>query len=160
MIRETIFNLIGQDATGLEVLDLFAGTGSLGIEALSRGASRAVFIDNSTSSINIIKKNLKLCGFDRSGFILKRDLRQGLSINHPSFGKTFDLIFIDPPYGKDLIPDTLTELSINMVPNPSSIIVAESLKEDKLPVRMGSINLFDERTYGSTKLSIYKSEET
>ena len=74
-IRETIFNLIGQDTGGLEVLDLFAGTGSLGIEALSRGASRAVFIDKSKSSIKIIQRNLQLCGFEKSGFILKRDLR-------------------------------------------------------------------------------------
>ena len=74
-VREAIFNIIGQDLSGLKVLDLFAGTGCLGLEALSRGALSALFIDNSQQAIKLIKKNLALCGYQTSGTVLRRDLR-------------------------------------------------------------------------------------
>ena len=82
-VREAVFSLIGQDVTDFKVLDLFAGTGCLGIEALSRGASRALFIDNSIQSIKLIKKNLARCGYESLGFVWKKDLSKGLPRKHP-----------------------------------------------------------------------------
>ncbi|MBW2217733.1 MAG: RsmD family RNA methyltransferase, partial [Deltaproteobacteria bacterium] len=75
-VREAIFNLIGQDLSGLKVLDLFAGTGSLGLESLSRGTQHAVFIDNSQQALKLIRKNLVTCGFENSGTVLRRDLKK------------------------------------------------------------------------------------
>jgi len=82
-VREAIFNIIGHDLSGLKVLDLFAGTGILGIEALSRGAGLVIFIDKSQRSIKLIKKNLAICGYQSSGKILKLDLRMGIPKSHP-----------------------------------------------------------------------------
>ena len=154
-IREAVFNLLGQDITGLKVLDLFAGTGCLGLEALSRGALWALFIDNSSQAVKIIKKNLALCGFENSGFVLKRDLMKGLPSESRLFKEGIDLVFIDPPYGKNIIPPLLKVLCEGEILSSSSVVVAESSKIDKLPARSGRLNLFDTRIYGETKIDIY-----
>ena len=154
-VKEAIFNLIGHDVAGFKVLDLFAGTGSLGLEALSRGASWALFIDNSQQSIKLIKKNLTLCGYEPSGFIFKKNLIRGLPWKHPLMEKKFDLVFIDPPYGKNLILPLLKELSDRELLVPPSIVVAESSKADMLPSIIGELRLVNMRAYGETRISIY-----
>lgn len=158
-VREAIFNLLGQDITGLIVLDLFAGTGSLGIEALSRGALSALFIDNSYLSIKSIKKNLRSCGFEDSGTVLKRDIMRGLPFKHRFFQKGVDLVFIDPPYGRDYIPPVLKRLSDGEILATSAIVVTESLYDDKLPDKAGKLCLFDTRIYGETKIDMYSRED-
>ena len=158
-VRETIFNLIGQDIRGQRVLDLFAGSGSLGIEALSRGALWTLFIDNSRQSIRLIKKNLALSGFESSGHVLKKDLTKGLPRDHPQIKKHIDLAFIDPPYRKELIPYVLSDLSEKDVLLSSSIVVVEASKTDDLPRSKGKLRLFDTRLYGETKIGIYNYEE-
>lgn len=155
-VRESIFNIIGQDITDRKVLDLFAGTGSLGIEALSRGAIGALFIDNSPQCIKLIKKNLELCGYEPSGCVLRKDLTRGLPWKHSLMKKTFDLVFIDPPYGKSFIPPILSELSDREILAPHSLVVAESSKNDKLAVTFGRLHLTDIRTYGDTEINIYR----
>lgn len=154
-VREAIFNLIGQDVTGFNVLDLFTGTGCLGIEALSRGALWALFIDSSLQSIKLIKKNLALCGFEPLGFVLKKDLTKGLPWKHSFMKKKFDLIFIDPPYEKKIIPYLLMELCERDILASPSIVVAEFSKADTLPSALGKLHLANSRTYGETKISIY-----
>ena len=156
-VREAIFNLIGQDVTGFKVLDLFAGTGCLGIEALSRGALWALFIDNSLQSIKLVKKNLALCGFESLGSILKRDLARGLPWKHPLMKKKFDVVFIDPPYEKKIIPPLLKELSERDMLASPAIAVAESSKADTLPGALGKLQQVNSRIYGETKISIYHS---
>jgi 16S rRNA (guanine966-N2)-methyltransferase len=158
-VREAVFNIIGQDLRGLKVLDLFAGTGSYGLEALSRGALWSLFIDNSNLSIKIIRKNLALCRFDEYGFALKRDLRRGLPTGHPMFNKSFDLVFIDPPYSRGLISPVLRRFSEVEILGSPSIIVVESLIEDDLPVSVGMLKLSDTRVYGKTKIDIYTNGE-
>lgn len=158
-VREAIFNLIGQDITGLKILDLFAGTGSLGIEALSRGAFFSLFIDNSRLSVKVIQKNLILCDYADSGFILKKDLRNGLPTGHPLFKKGFDLVFIDPPYGKNLIYPVLKELSNGGILVPTANIVTESFKTDDLPLTVGDLLRTDARVYGTTRIAIYSRRE-
>jgi len=103
-IREAIFNIIGQDLSGLKVLDLFAGTGSFGLEALSRGALSVLFIDNSRESTTLTRKNLMICGYVDAGIVLRRELKRGLPADHPHLKKGVDLVFIDPPYEKRLCP--------------------------------------------------------
>jgi 16S rRNA (guanine966-N2)-methyltransferase len=154
-VREAIFNLIGQDVTGLKVLDLFAGTGSLGIEALSRGALQSLFLDNSAQSLKLIKKNLILCGYEPQGSILKKDLMRGLPWKLSRMKKKFDLVFIDPPYREKLIPPLLKELADREILVSPSVVVAESSKVDSLPVAMRKLQLVNTRTYGETKINIY-----
>ena len=149
-VREAIFSLIGQDTTGLRVLDLFAGTGCLGIEAISRGAIEALFVDNSFQSIKLIEKNLDLCGFESVGSVLKMDLSKGFPGASPLMKEKFDLVFIDPPYKKKVIPQVLTELSI---------VVAETLKADTMSGTLGKLYLDNSKTYGQTKISIYRYGE-
>lgn len=159
-VREAIFNIIGQDLSGLKVLDLFAGTGSLGLEALSRSAQLAVFIDNAQRSVKIIKKNLASCGYQDSGTILKRDLKKGFPLSHPVLQQSFDLIFLDPPYRQDLITPLLEKVSAKGVLSNESRVVAELYKTERLPPTIGNLEMLDSRIYGDTRINIYSNEVT
>jgi 16S rRNA (guanine966-N2)-methyltransferase len=158
-VREAIFSLIGQDATGLRVLDLFAGTGCLGIETISRGAAEALFVDNSFQSIKLIEKNLSLCGFESVGSVLKKDLSKGFPGASPLMKEKFDLVFIDPPYKKEVIPQVITELSVRGTLSSSAIVVAETSKATTTPDTLGKLYLEKSKTYGQTRISIYRYGE-
>jgi len=160
LVREAIFNLIGQDILGIKVLDLFAGTGSLGIEALSRGAIEALFIDKSIQAIKQINKNLQRCGFEAAGSIIKKDLGRGLPRNRAFLKRRFGLVFMDPPYGQALIAPLLKELSDRKMLSPASIVVTESSKIDMLPAELGALQRVNGRTYGETRINIYHYEGT
>ena len=114
-VREAIFNVLGQDLSGEKVLDIFAGTGALGIEALSRGAVSAAFIDNSKEAIKVIKKNLSLCDFELSGRIIMREAAPALSYlkgrreGAAKRPECYDLIFIDAPYAEQELTETTLE---------------------------------------------------
>lgn len=155
LVRQAIFNLIGQDIPGIMVLDLFAGTGSLGIEALSRGALGTLFIDRSIQAIKLINKNLQRCGYEAVGSSMKKDLGRGMPRNRAFLKNRFGLVFMDPPYGKGFIPPLLKELSERKILSPSSIVVTESSKIDTLPASLRELQQVDRRTYGETKISIY-----
>jgi 16S rRNA (guanine966-N2)-methyltransferase len=157
-VREAIFNILGQDMTGIRVLDLFAGTGILGIEALSRGAERALFIDKSEQSINIIKMNLALCGYQDICRLIKRDITKESDFIFLSLKEEFDLVFVDPPYRKGIIPPVLAALSGCGILSGQALVVTESSKNDPLPEREENLLLSDTRTYGETKIEIYKRE--
>jgi len=157
-VREAIFNILGQDMTGIRVLDLFAGTGILGIEALSRGAENAIFIDKSNKSISIINHNLTSCGYQDVSRILKRDIIEGLTFESLAAKGGIDLVFIDPPYGKDIVPKVITRLSICGILAEQACAIVESSKNDRLPESAGTLLLSDTRIYGDTKIVIYKSE--
>lgn len=157
-VREAIFNIMGQDLSGQMVLDLFAGTGSLGMEALSRGAQYVLFIDNSQQSINLIKKNLAFCRYNDSGATLRSDLRNGIPQNQTLLKKPFDLVFLDPPYRKNFIPLILVGLSDLHLLSSGSRVITESWKTESLPVSFRSFEMVDTRTYGDTKISMYIHE--
>ena len=157
-VREAIFNIIGQDLHGLKVLDLFAGTGVLGLETLSRGASSVVFADISLQSIKLIRKNLALCEHQDSGVIIRRDLRNGIRRMHILSKQVCDLVFLDPPYGKNFIPLLLSELSTMDILSNRSRVVAESSKTEILPVSFETLERVDTRSYGDTKISVYAYE--
>jgi 16S rRNA (guanine966-N2)-methyltransferase len=156
--REAIFNILGQDMTGIKVLDLFAGTGLLGIEAMSRGAEEAIFVDRSNQSIMIIKKNLILCGYEHLCQIIKRDIIKEPSIQSLPIKGRVDLVFVDPPYGKDINPPLLKKLSSSGILSEKAIVVAESSKNDRMPESAESLLLADSRIYGDTKIDIYRKE--
>jgi 16S rRNA (guanine966-N2)-methyltransferase len=157
-VREAVFNLLGQDMSGIKVLDVFAGTGILGIEALSRGAESAIFIDKSIQSIELINKNLALCGYEEICRVLKRNITAGSGFESITAGGEVGLVFIDPPYGKDIIPTVLKLLCECSILRRDAVIVTESSKGDKLPEKSGKFVLSDTRIYGDTKIDIYESE--
>lgn len=158
-VREAVFDLLGQELSGIRVLDLFAGTGSLGIEALSRGAVEALFIDHSLKAIELIRRNLKLTGLEGSGFVLRKNLARGVFLRHPALVKPFDLVFLDPPYGKGFIVPLLEALDQGGMLRPGSHVVAQSERKGDLPEVVGNLETVKVRVYGVTRISVFTNEE-
>ena len=154
-VRQAVFNIIGNDISGFRIIDIFAGTGIMGIEALSRGGLWALFIDSSNISVELIKVNLKLCGLSDKGYVIKKDLREGLPQDEKLKKKSVDLAFIDPPYGEDLIQGILESMARMEIMADDSVIVAESTKNNLLPEKIGDFFLAKTRSYGETKIDIY-----
>ena len=150
-VKEAVFNIIQFDVEGRRVLDLFAGTGQLGIEALSRGAKSCVFIDENREALRIVKENLKTCGF--SAPVLQED-----ALSYLRRGERFDLIFLDPPYDAGLYEPVLN--TINLVDNLSDggIIICEARRETPLPELSAPYRKGKEYRYGTVKICVYTKE--
>ena len=147
--REALFNVLASEVKGAQVLDLFAGTGALGLEALSRGAESALFVDKGRSSMDLLHRNVETCGFLDKSTILKRDLTRGLfflQAHAPPAG--FSLVFIDPPYKKKLAESIVRDLGGNNVTSGSCKLVVEFGAKEELPPEIGPFSLFDRRSYG------------
>ncbi len=157
-IREAIFNIIGNELSGLSVLDLFAGTGIMGIEALSRGASFALFIDYSPKSLRLIRENLRICGLSDKAMIIGKDLRKGLP-KIPLKIEGFNLIFIDPPYEKGLISPLLKRLAMEQPFKIPCDIVIESKKTESIPLLIPNFYISAVKIYGDIKISILSCGE-
>ncbi len=123
-IKETLFNILQNDVPGSYFLDLYAGSGQMGLEALSRGANYCVFVENAKSPIECIEKNIKTCSFEKESQIIKMDV---LSALHSLEGRYhFGIIFMDPPYGKGMEKDILSYLSKSSLCTEDTIIVVEA----------------------------------
>ena len=155
--REALFSIIGQEVKGAAVLDLYAGTGALGLEALSRSARQAVFVDNNPQAIQLIEKNIELCGFSDRSLILKLDLSKGLNFLAKQLSETtFSLIFIDPPYRKGLSATMLHEIGKTNLLSLDVLVVAEEDPLSELPSKVKDLWLVDQRRYGETGLWFYR----
>jgi len=157
-IREVIFNIIGHNLSNKKVLDLFAGTGALGLEALSRGAEYVCFVDKSIESLNIIKRNLEITGYKNRASLIRKDLSKSFL----KFKKRFDIVFIDPPYDSGLLAKIFNTLPVKDILEEKAVIVARSSKREVIPVYINYMRLKDLRHYGDTRLWIYnycKEEE-
>jgi 16S rRNA (guanine(966)-N(2))-methyltransferase RsmD len=153
-IREAIFNIISPFLTDGLVLDLFAGTGSLGIEALSRGMGRAVFIENNTRVISILKENIISCQLENQAEVIVLPVTKGLKILR-SRKEKFKLIFLDPPYLSNLAGRTILEISeANILEKDGLVIVEHSSRED-IKSNYGNLIMFDQRQYGQTLVSFF-----
>ena len=150
-VKESIFNIVQFDIEGRRVLDLFAGTGQLGIEALSRGAREVVFTDASKDAVKIVKENLKTCGFTAP--VLQCDSTQYLK----SCGK-FDVIFIDPPYDSGLYVPVLQTINSVDILSEGGIIICESRRNYELPEMSAPYKKVKEYNYGKVKLCKYIRE--
>ncbi|MBI5644183.1 MAG: 16S rRNA (guanine(966)-N(2))-methyltransferase RsmD [Deltaproteobacteria bacterium] len=147
-VREAIYNILPMEFPFRRVLDLFAGTGAMGIEALSRGADEAVFVDSSLIAINIIRKNLESCGLE--GASVHRGEAVSEVRRFARGGEHFDLIIIDPPYNSALVEETLKEIDTEGLLAPGGIIVAEASKRAPVKNEFPGLELEDERKYGDT----------
>ena len=149
-VKESLFGMIQNKLKNSIVLDLFAGSGSLGIEALSNGASQAYFIDNNIELINIIKKNTN--GMNDKIHIMKSDYKSALELFKNSNIK-FDIIFLDPPYKLNLITDCLDIIVNYNLLNEDGIIVCEYENEE---IKNDNLKLIKDKKYGSKKIKIFE----
>jgi len=151
-IKESLFDILGGKVEGKLVLDLYAGTGSLGIEALSRGAKKIVFVEKGRQALQLLTKNLSRCGLSGGAEILPKDVLRAIGILHQR-GERFDLIFIDPPYERGLIQKTLTKLESQRIYHEDSILIIQHDRRETLPEGLGELNLIRQRKIGDTLIS-------
>ena len=149
-VKEALFSIIRFDVANARILDLFGGTGQLGIEALSRGASEVVFVDKSAAALKLIRENLELCGLsDRARG------RNGDSLAYLRSGEKFDLVFLDPPYDTGLLEQALQDIAGFDICREHGIIMAESPADAVLPPLAAPYRLYREYRYGRIKLTVY-----
>jgi 16S rRNA (guanine(966)-N(2))-methyltransferase RsmD len=153
-VREAIFNILAHEVEGARVLDLYAGTGALAIEALSRGASHATLVEAEPGAIQAILQSLARTGLAESATVLRGRLPGALR----TLEGEFDLVFIDPPYADDTAGDTLRELGALLA--PAGTVVYEHGSRYNPPERPGSLALQHRRVYGDTALALYARQET
>ncbi len=159
-VREALFNILGPRLQGAQVLDCFAGTGSLGIEALSRGADFALFVDQSLEAGRLIEANLRStiakpkAAFERLNLAAATTLQPVLRYLPPA--SRFDCIFMDPPYRKGLALKVLTMIDQDDILAPDGLVVAEEQAQVELPRDIGDLHLNDHRRYGETGLWFFK----
>lgn len=158
-VKEAVFNILTVLLDRFDecrVLDIFAGTGNLGIEALSRGAASAVFIDNHRDSAALIAQNIQLTRFGTAGRIIAKDVEVALA-SLAREGAGFELVFLDPPYAKGLAAEALRILGDSPLLHGGSIVVVEYSTHEQMQVCIGQLYEFDKRTYGDTAISFYRS---
>lgn len=157
-VREAIFDILGAQRRFQRVLDLFAGTGSLGIEALSRGAQEAVFIEQGKAAIAALKSNLKALGLGSRCWVIHLPVKKGISLLAER-GEVFDLIFIDPPYGEGVVEETLQEVVRREILSPDGVIVVEHATRYAVipPPRLVIAN---RRRYGDTTVSFFVAADS
>ena len=149
-VKEALFSVIQFDIEGRRVLDLFAGTGQLVIEALSRGAECAVFVERLRDALQVIRENLEACGMTDKARVVNGD-----AMSYLKSGEKFDLIFLDPPYASGLLEQALEEIVRFDICRRHGIIVAESAADKTLPPLAGPYALYREYRYGKIKLTVY-----
>ena len=151
-VKESVFNIVQFDVEGRRVLDLFGGTGQLGIEALSRGAERAVFVDLRKEAAAVIRENLAHCGFTERAQVVQGDYLAYLS----GCRETFGLVFLDPPYGTGLLEKSLSTIAAIDLVAGNGIIVCESAAESALPELAAPYEKGREYRYGRIKIGLYR----
>lgn len=156
-VKESIFNILGKEMEAQNVLDLFSGTGNLGIEALSRGAKRAVFVERARDALRMIQKNLFQCGFSDQAEIIPKEVNRAIGILEAK-GESFDLILMDPPYEKGWVERTLLKLCCHTIYHEGSILVIEHGRREPLPQKTGRWRLIKQRMIGDTTISILQAD--
>ncbi len=149
-VKESIFNIIQFDLEGAYVLDLFAGSGQLGIEALSRGAKHCTFVDSSAKSIDVVKQNLKTVGFEKMASVFCGDSKMYITLSRDKF----DIALLDPPYNKQILDSVLPVVAEKMA--DYGVIICESALNESLPQAAGEFSLYREYKYGKIKLTAYR----
>ena len=151
-VKEGIFSAIQFDIEGRRFLDLFAGSGQMGLEALSRGAESATFIDSSLDSIKICKENISALGFDASSRVIRSDALSFLSL----CGDKFDIAFLDPPYAAGLLDKALSLVCDKM--SDYGTIICEHPPEVTLPEEIKGFTVYKKYRYGKINVTTYKKD--
>lgn len=153
-IRQAFFNILRNKVADARFLDLFAGSGLMGMEALSRGAAELVAIDESRRMVKVIEDNLHRLNFQ--GQVHQADVRSFLD-QLPKGG--FDIIFADPPYQSQLAETVLHRVARHQILANDGILAIEHAREFKMPEESGNLEFYDRRDYGQTSISFYRQKE-
>lgn len=152
-IKEAVFSIIQFETEGRAFLDLFAGSGQMGIEALSRGAKCACFVDNSKKSIETAKRNLKTTKLEAGAKVFQMDFRSFLSMNT----QRFDIAFLDPPYKTGMLQDALSIIPEHM--NETGVIIAENPLDEEILSNYGDFVLDRQYRYGKIKITTFRHKD-
>jgi len=155
-LRESIFNIRASSIQDAVVLDLFAGTGALGLEALSRGAATAFFIDSEIPAVKIIEKNIESCRVTNRARVIRWDIRRNLNCLSPGV-PVFDLVFMDPPYNADLVAPALQHLITQGVLKNNASIIVEHASTEPIASGIAGFVMTDQRIYGKTVVSFLRT---
>ena len=150
-VKESIFNIVQFDVEGRRVPDLFAGTGQLGIEALSRGAEKCVFVDAAREAVRVVEDNVKTTGFESQSRVVQGDSLAFLT----SCREKFALAFLDPPYASDLLEKALKRMAEIDIMAENGIIVCESALDKPLPQLPAPYEMGRDYRYGKIKVTLY-----
>ena len=149
-VKEALFSALQFDIEGRRVLDLFAGSGQLGIEALSRGAESCVFVDNSRASLNLVKKNLEITGLSVNAKVVQSDFSSFAAMCRD----TFDFVFLDPPYAAGILCDAIKAVLPLM--SDFGMIICEYPPEVTIPESVAGFSVYRTYRYGKINVSIYR----
>lgn len=154
-VKEALFSILGDRISGASMLDLFAGTGAIGIEALSRGAARAIFVEAHPASLKLLKTNLDQCGLFGNTEVYPGELRTFFQ-HAARTGLTFDIIFADPPYRDDSASTLLPLLGQSAMILPHTVVILEHPTKHQIPPQVGPLNRVRQYRYGDTSLSLFR----
>lgn len=154
-VREAVFNIIG-NVSGKNVLDLFAGSGAFGIEAISRGAMKATFVDNNLRCIETIKANLESLGIPEDKYNIIRGNALTVMPRLEKEAEKYDIILLDPPYHMEMAKKCLINIDSYDILTKTAMVVAEHFKKDTLDIELNTLILEKERNYGDTVVTILR----
>lgn len=158
LVRKALFDILHKVVPGSNFLDLFAGTGSVGLEALSRGADHVTFVDRFSGATKLINKNVEKLGFSNSTNVCQMETEEALD-KFDRRDRRFDLLFVGPPYGEGLEGDTLNQLGRNKVAKNRGLVAVEVFFKNDLARSYGSLVKIKESEYGQNKLVFYRKED-
>lgn len=157
LLRQAVFNVLGPRIQGARVLDLFAGTGSVGLDALSRGASTATFVEGDRRAVGTLRSNLESLNLAAHARVVTGDALRALK-RLQAAGETFDCIFLDPPYAGDLAARCIEMLAPGTLLSDNGALVAQAFHKARLPDRAGLLRRIWHRRYGESSLTLYAKE--
>ncbi len=149
-VKEAMFSIIQFELEGRRVLDLFAGSGQLGIEALSRGAEKCTFVDSDARAVEVVQKNLEHTKLKEKSIVLKADSLTYIRTT----SDVFDIVIIDPPYGNGALQKALSFLEGRVA--PGGVVICEMPLKEEIPETAGGLELFKRYRYGKTELAVYR----
>jgi 16S rRNA (guanine966-N2)-methyltransferase len=150
-VKESVFNVLREEVAGKRILDLFAGAGSMGIEALSRGAESATFVDASFQSINVLRKNLKNLNLEDKSIVLRLDGLKALR----KLEQSFQLIFADPPYLKGFVQKVIDSMAGSEVLEGNGILILEHHKKEAFGFPQEKLEMLKQKRFGDTVISFF-----
>ncbi|MGH7784759.1 MAG: 16S rRNA (guanine(966)-N(2))-methyltransferase RsmD [Candidatus Binatia bacterium] len=156
-VKEALFNILPHDLSGMKILELFAGTGNVTIEAISRGAAEAILIDSSPGTAKIIRENLRRVRFVDRTKVWVIPVSRALRLLARR-GESFDLIFLDPPYQRNWVEPAIKTAAQGNLLRPSGTLIVEHSAREGVKPAYSSLVLSDQRSYGGTLLSFFKCE--
>ena len=153
-VREAVFSMLTGKISGATVLDLFSGSGSLGLEALSRGAEKCYFNEGNRKNFSVLKQNVLHCRAEKKAVLLNNDFRKALS----EIDESINIVFLDPPYKSGFYEDAMILLEENRLLTSDSLVIAEHLYNNPLDGNYGNLYKIKEKRYGTIAIDIFKQQ--